>query len=323
MNRVAIPSVLLVASIVSLGTGCSGGSNAGSGWVGGSGNGNGGGSSGGTSSSGGSGSSSGATGGSSGGSSSGGGSSGGSSSGGSSSGGNSSGGGGTGWGDISRSKCTASPDAVGTTSRMATTHYVTYVPASYDKSTATPVVVALHGDGDTPENFLPWDWQANADTRGFIVVLPDSTTGDGQWDENGDRGVADGNAVIDDVVDAFQCYTVDLKKVIIAGFSMGGMMSYYLGLSQADKWRGIAIQESGYEAASMYLGTSPLIPSAWLIPVSHTAGLQDNPDQQQKGVQALAAAGHPTFWHTFDGGHTVRPQDALTEYDDLSSYTAP
>ena len=41
------------------------------------------------------------------------------------------------------------------------------------------------------------------------------------------------------------------------------------------------------------------------------------------GMNRLEDAGHPFYWHPFDGGHTTTPAFAGTMYDDLKSSTAP
>ena len=69
-----------------------------------------------------------------------------------------------------------------------------------------------------------------------------------------------------------------------------------------------------------------LLPAPWKIPVSHFHGTQDMnfPIMYAiAGKDRLIAAGHPFYWHPFDGGHTTNPTDALTMYQDLAASVAP
>lgn len=222
-----------------------------------------------------------------------------------------------------RVTCTQAPDAKGATARVALGNpYWAWVPTTYDPVRAVPLVVALHGAGDTAENYLQFMWRANADARGFIVIAPEGTYpygGGYAWHGSDDALVL---AAIDDVQ---RCYSIDPKRVIINGFSAGGTMAYFIGLSAAGRFSGLAIQSSALSAAE-YVNGSLLLPAPWRVPVSHFHGDTDTNFQAasaQAGIDRLRSAGHPVFWHLFSGGHQARAADALTEYDELEGFTAP
>jgi len=225
--------------------------------------------------------------------------------------------------DGSHPSCTKSPNQKGTTQRTASGNpYVAYVPQSYDPLKYTPLVVGLHGAGDTAGNFLTVLWQANADARGFIVIAPEGTA---PLSTGYTWNTSDGALVLAAVADVLKCYTIDPKKVILHGFSAGGIMAYYIGLAEALTFSGIAINSADLNSAEAVAGGS-LLPSPWLIPVSHTHGTQDQnfPIQYAlDGINTLSAAGHPTFWHPFNGGHTANAAQTLVMYDDLETFSAP
>lgn len=225
--------------------------------------------------------------------------------------------------DTSHASCAKSPDAHGTTSRSAAGNpYYSYVPASYDKSKPSALVVALHGAGDTAQNYLQWMWQANADARGVIVIAPEGTypySGGYAWNGGDDSLVL---AALDDVQ---KCYSIDPKHVVINGFSAGGTMAYFIGLANASRFSGLAIQSSSLSSGEYVAGGS-LLPAAWKVPVSHFHGDADMNfpiANAKQGIDTLQAAGHPVFWHPFSGGHQATAADALTELDDLAKYAAP
>ena len=226
-------------------------------------------------------------------------------------------------GPPSHASCSQTPDLKGSTARSAAGNpYSAYVPSSYDPRQAVPLVVALHGAGDTAANYLQFMWRANADARGFIVIAPEGTfayAGGFAWYGSDDALVV---AALDDVQ---KCYSIDPRRIIVNGFSAGGTMAYFIGLTRAARFSGLAIQSSSLSAGQSVAGAN-LLPAAWKIPVSHFHGDQDQnfmAADAQNGINRLMTAGHPVFWHLFSGGHTAKAADALAEFDELKLYTSP
>jgi poly(3-hydroxybutyrate) depolymerase len=228
---------------------------------------------------------------------------------------------------LDRSKCTASPDAVGLTSRtIPGMKYVSYVPATYDKTKASRLLLALHGAGDTGNNYLAAIWKSNADARNFIVIAPDGSSPVSGGPPGGNTwNTSDGNHILDTIDDVSACYSIDAKHIVIDGFSAGGIFAYALGLQAAELFSGISIASSNLGSAEAISGKS-LVPAAWKIPVSHHHGLTDMNfpiDTARAGRDKLLAAGHKVDWHEFDGGHTTTAAFALVRWDDLATSTAP
>lgn len=58
--------------------------------------------------------------------------------------------------------------------------YLLHVPASYDPSKATPLVISLHGASLWPAGQMQVSqWNRVADQHGFIVVYPSGVSGHG------------------------------------------------------------------------------------------------------------------------------------------------
>lgn len=221
--------------------------------------------------------------------------------------------------------CTMDPHKFGLTTRTAKNRkYLSYVPASYKPGTPMPLVVALHGAGDTNSNYLNAMWKANADAKGFIVIAPEggSVLGNGYTWNSADRLLILGT--IDDVR---PCYDLEPKKTILQGFSAGGIMAYWIGMKDAKRFSGIAINAADLGSAEAGPnGGIKLLPAPWTVPVSHFHGDQDMNFPlmyAQAGIDRLKAAGHMTYFHVFNGGHTASAQMAAQEYDDLISSSAP
>ena len=226
-------------------------------------------------------------------------------------------------GPPSHASCTQAADLKGATDRTAAGNpYTAYVPATYDPMRPAALVVALHGAGDTAQNYLQFMWRANADARGFIVIAPQGTypyMGGFAWYGSDDALVV---AAMNDVQ---KCYSVDPKRILLNGFSAGGSMAYFIGLSQAQLFSGMAIQSSSLSAGE-YVAGGALLPAPWKVPVSHFHGESD-PNfvlaDALSGINRLQAAGHPVFWHPFVGGHQATAADALVEFDELKGFIAP
>ncbi|MSP62304.1 MAG: hypothetical protein EXR72_18630 [Myxococcales bacterium] len=133
---------------------------------------------------------------------------------------------------------TLPPDLAWDHQIVALRPYSSKVPKSYDPAKATPLVLALHGLGDTGENLAAGlGFMLLAESRGFLLAYPDGTpTGfqGGYWNANDvccqlssptPDDVAYLGAVISDMSEK---YNVDPKQVFVIGLSNGGMMAHRL-----------------------------------------------------------------------------------------------
>lgn len=131
--------------------------------------------------------------------------------------------------------------AVGTTMRS----YVLHVPATYDGSKPSPLIVDFHplgGNGSQERQSSPY--VAPADAEGVVTAFPSGQSGPsgGAWNV-GPCCVAN----VDDVAfaralvaDVSKTACIDSKRVYAVGFSMGGGMSHYLACHAADVFAAVA-----------------------------------------------------------------------------------
>ena len=178
--------------------------------------------------------------------------------------------------------------------------YTGFVPRSY-AGKPTTLVVGMHGCGDTAKNFATWA-VAPWDTRGKAEYLGISIGGkDGQcWDTNAD--IAKVTAAI---ADMSTCFYVHQQKVVLAGYSSGGMLAYKLGLSQSARFAGIIIENSG-------LGGTPPTGAAWKINVAHIAHKGDMAfplSKTEADWAKLEAAGIPLQKSEVEGTHDGTSDD--------------
>lgn len=139
-----------------------------------------------------------------------------------------------------------------------------YAPNGMGKN--RPMVISCHGMGqDIAYQKQQSRWDLVADTAKFLVVYPQS---DGStWDLG-----ANGNdiALIKAIIKEMKSkYDIDLDRVYMSGFSMGGMLTYSVANNMADQIAACA-PVSGYP-----IGDKTAKPSR-PMPIIHTNGDQDD-----------------------------------------------
>ena len=206
--------------------------------------------------------------------------------------------------------CSITKDGAGFFARTSTSgSYVAYVPASYDGTAPMRLIVGLHGCGDSAMNFAAWGVNP-FDTRSTQTHIGISVGGaDGRcWNASDDA------KVLAAVADISQCFWVHQKKVVIAGFSSGGELSYRLGLSQSSHFAGILIEDSGLYAANGN-PDSLLANASWKLNIAHLTHTSD-PVFPLATVKAdwakTKAAGFPLVTKETPGAHDGTSTDWAT-----------
>ncbi len=105
-----------------------------------------------------------------------------------------------------------------------TRHYLLYVPKSFDRSKATPLVISLHPAAGWPALQMEISrWNDLADAHSFIVVYPSGTDVPKHWDEELDF------TFISDLIDKLEGeYNIDPTRIYADGMSNGGGMAFAL-----------------------------------------------------------------------------------------------
>jgi predicted peptidase len=122
----------------------------------------------------------------------------------------------------------------------ARSKYVVFVPADYDGTKAYPVIVFLHGAGQTgtdgrapARGALGEAIRKRAKTFPFIVIFPQSH--EGSWlasSRDGQRVPA----ILDQVSKDFR---VDPRRISLTGLSMGGEGTWSLAAAHPERWAAI------------------------------------------------------------------------------------
>lgn len=120
--------------------------------------------------------------------------------------------------------------------RPSTTYWC-WVPSEYQPDRTWPLMVLLHGAGDTAENFIRF-WSAGAAKGKFILAACKSR--DQGWAE------ADGDIVLAAVEDVKKKYAVDPERIVLLGYSSGAHMSTMWGFKRLSTWRAVCLLAGGF-----------------------------------------------------------------------------
>lgn len=155
---------------------------------------------------------------------------------------------------------------VGSTTRT----FIVYTPSGLPEQ--PPLVIAMHGlGGSGSQHRSSSGFDKIADREKFVVVYPDGVfkmNGSNGWDISSNSDVDFISALIDTLK---LKHTIDPNRVYATGFSMGGMMSYKLACSLADKIAAIG-PSSGYPLGNMITSCKPSRP----VPICHAHGTLDS-----------------------------------------------
>ena len=128
--------------------------------------------------------------------------------------------------------------------------YLLYVPSGI--VAGAPLIVALHGNGDTADNFLATSrLQGVADAHGVLLVVPQALTGSGpsgvDWDSYTVPASSNkDHQLVLEIIDRTRATgAVDSRRIFILGYSQGGFMCFYSGMTLADVVGAIHVQSAG------------------------------------------------------------------------------
>lgn len=184
---------------------------------------------------------------------------------------------------------------VGTSTRKT----LTYVPKNEEKSPA--LVISLHGMNQDPEyQQNQTQWNALADTEGFIVTYP--LGNNNMWDTHGTSDVEFVDAVIQEMINQ---HHVDKNRIYLSGFSMGSWLGYH------------CLETLGYQIAAfgpvsgVDIGKQPR--ANRMVPIMHIHGTADDVFKYT-GDPYHMAGGYPSIeeyvkkWAAYEGCDTSNPQ---------------
>ena len=184
---------------------------------------------------------------------------------------------------------------VGTSTRKT----LTYVPKNVEKSPA--LVISLHGFNQDPEyQQNQTQWNALADTEGFIVTYP--LANNRMWDTSGMGDVKFVETVIQEMINQ---HHVDKNRIYLSGFSMGSWLGYH-----CLETLGNQIAAFG-PVSGVDIGKQPR--ANRMVPIMHIHGTGDDVFKYN-GDPNHMAGGYPSIeeyvkkWAAYEGCDTSNPQ---------------
>ncbi len=134
--------------------------------------------------------------------------------------------------------------------------YLLHVPASYDRTKATPLVISMHGAGLWPAAQKEISrWNEEADRQGFIVVYPAGVKGAGPrvWHVDEGPGLMRDIRFISELIDKLEAaYNLDPRRIYANGLSNGGGMAFVLSCTMSNRIAAVGM-----------VGAAQLLPFSW------------------------------------------------------------
>lgn len=111
------------------------------------------------------------------------------------------------------------------------------------------------------------------------------------------------------LAEAQQRYPIDPKKLVIAGFSQGGVMAYSVGLGEPARFAGLAALSSWLPQD--LLSALPDVPATEQLPVLIQHGSKDemiDVGRARQSVETLRNLRVPVTYREYDMGHQISAQ---------------
>ena len=196
--------------------------------------------------------------------------------------------------------------------------YLMVEPDGYSPEVDYPLVILLHGFGASMDDLA--GLCPAIDRRGYLYACPNApmpfaigpgTTGYG-WTPRRGQGTPEDAQRAKDLLDAFfqevmELYNVPAGRVILAGFSQGGAMTYRCGLGRPETFRGLVALSSVMPDPDEL---RPTLPAARTQPIFIAHGVHDDILPVEEGRRArefLEAEGYAPDYREYPMRHEITP----------------
>ncbi len=196
--------------------------------------------------------------------------------------------------------------------------YLEYVPTIYNGTNPVPLIICLHGLGDTMDNFKNIGLDDIADTANFIVLTPQAinsvlgTAWNSGASMNGmqlNQNVDDAGFIIALIDSTSAIYNIDPKRIYLTGFSMGSFMCHRMACEHGERIAAIA-------SVAGTIGTAIQCNPSRPVPVIHFHGTADQTISYTANAYGLSVDTLLKYWVNANGCD-VDP--VFTEMPDVAS----
>ncbi|HBG70247.1 MAG: hypothetical protein A2W93_13170 [Bacteroidetes bacterium GWF2_43_63] len=198
-----------------------------------------------------------------------------------------------------------------------TRSYKEYVASSYTGTNPVPLVICLHGLGDNMTNFSNIGMHLLSDSAQFITLYPQamSSAYGTAWNSGASYMGMTLNPTVDDIgfisnlIDSTaELYNIDLTRVYVTGFSMGGFMSNRLACQLGSRICAIA-------SVAGTIGTACTCNPFRATPVAHFHGTADGTVSYTGNAYGNDAEELISYWATFNNCDTPAVHTALPDIE--------
>lgn len=128
--------------------------------------------------------------------------------------------------------------------------------------------------------------------------------------DSGSEDIRASAAIVDGLIDTQIAAGIDPQRIVLAGFSQGGVMALHCGLRREQQLAGIMALSTYLHGADRLPAELSLASAGTPILMAHGSG--DPMIPVQRAVQsrdALLALDYPVEWHLYPMGHEVSPAE--------------
>ena len=203
-------------------------------------------------------------------------------------------------------------------------HYELIPATATEKGGARPLMIMLHGLGDSIEGYrwlpeamrLPW-------LNYLLVNAPDDYYGGYSWFDYPDNyrpGVLRSRKLLFELLEDFRAKGFPAEQITFGGFSQGSLMAVEVGLRYPQRFAGV-VCISGWvcEPEKLLRELSPVAKQQRLLMTHGTSDPLLPIDQVRTQIPLLKAAGLNLEWHEFEKPHTIIEEEIALVRDFVSN----
>ena len=186
-------------------------------------------------------------------------------------------------------------------------------PDDYSESSKYPLIVMLHGYGAHMGDLASLAPELHR--SGYIFAFPNAPSrvdfGGGargySWLPQGDSVSASEiqqaeALVLGFVIEVAQRFDVTDGQILLAGFSQGGRMTYSIGLTNPERFAGLAVLSSGISDPDSLRARLPSQKNQQIF-IAH--GTEDNIERGRRSRDFLTDEGYSPSYHEYVMGHEI------------------
>lgn len=194
--------------------------------------------------------------------------------------------------------------------------YIVVEPDGFDPGRPYPLVVLLHGFGASMRDLVALS--PSIDRSGYLYIFPNApiemTIGPGMrgyaWTTIGSGSSPDEAARAEAMLEALleevgQRYGAGKGRIVLGGFSQGGMMTYRYGMPNPELFAGLAVLSGGVDGQDELRDRLPVRRN---LPIFISHGTEDGVipvAEARRSLRFLEDEGYTPEYHEYPIGHEI------------------